>query len=52
MMSIPFFAGAIAILATWTGIRGPLSAWLVFLTIVATLVLFAFHATDSLDIAL
>ena len=51
MMSIPFFAGLLAMLAAWTG-RRAVALWLWAATVGAILILFRLHATDALDIAL
>lgn len=51
MMSLPFFAQAIALGLVFAGRRGPaLIVWA--LSIVVLLVLFKLHATDSLAIDL
>ena len=51
MMSIPFFTATIAMVLGWSGQRTG-AVWFTGLTIVATLALFAAHATSSLDIEL
>ncbi|MCF3934735.1 DUF5993 family protein [Acuticoccus sp. M5D2P5] len=51
MMSIPFFTSALAVVLAWCGLRvGAIAMTLI--SVVVLLVLFRFHATDALDIAL
>lgn len=51
MMSIPFFGVFLALVATLAGSR-PVALVLWAVSMVAMLVLFQQHATDTLDIAL
>jgi hypothetical protein len=51
MMSIPFFLIAAALVAAWSGYRR-VSVALWATSLFAVLVLFLFHATDTLGIAL
>ncbi len=51
MMSVPFFTSALALILAWCGLRmGAIGAGVI--TVVALLVLFRFHATDAINIAL
>ena len=51
MMSIPFFTAAAAMLLGCMGARSTATLMAV-LTVIATLALFAVHATDSLNLSL
>ena len=51
MMSIPFFTASLAMILGWRGARTG-AIWCTLITVLATLVLFAMHATDPLAIDL
>lgn len=51
MMALPFFGVLLACILAWMNARLP-AVWTVIATIVLTLVLFRFHATDALNIDL
>ena len=51
MMSIPFFTATAAMLFGCMGARSA-ATWMAALTVVATLTLFAVHATDPLKLSL
>ena len=51
MMALPFFGIFLACILAWVHARLP-AVWVVVATIVLTLVLFRFHATDALNIDL
>tara|TARA_A100001391_G_scaffold44709_1_gene26103 strand:- start:318 stop:515 length:198 start_codon:yes stop_codon:yes gene_type:complete len=51
MMALPFFGILLACILAWMNARLP-AVWTVIATIVLTLVLFRFHATDAINIDL